>query len=88
MFARSNAYWRISADSWGYTIGPYMLIVGFGLFVAGWLARTRIMTGSWTWQKPALGDIVLVKGTAAEHTPQSVPKNLWRRALQMFLETI
>jgi hypothetical protein len=88
MFARSNAYWGISADSWGYTIGPYMLIGAFVLLIAGWLARTRGMLGSWTWQMPSLMDVILVRGKAAEHGPRTVPRNLWRRALQIFLETI
>lgn len=88
MFARSSVYWSISADSWGFTIGPYMLICAFVLLVAGWLARTRAMRGNWTWQTPELREVNLVRGIAAEHGPPRLPRNLWRRALQIFLEAI
>lgn len=88
MFARSNAYWRISADSWGYTVSPYMLIAAFLLLVLAWLARTRGMLGDWTWQTPQLTEVNLVKGIAAEHGPRPVPRNLWRRAQQIVLESI
>jgi hypothetical protein len=88
MYARSNAFWKVVAESWGFTIGPYTFIGAFVLLLFAWLIRLRLTEGYWTWAIPALKDVELSRGRAAELLPYPVLKTLWMRGLQGFLEAL
>jgi hypothetical protein len=88
MYARSNAFWKVVAESWGFTIGPYTFIGAFILLLFAWLIRLRLTEGYWTWAIPALKDVDLSRGLAPELLPSPGPRTLWIRALRGFLEAL
>src|SRR5271154_3486025 len=57
VFTRNNAYWSIVATSWGFTIGPFVLVVAFPVLCLIWFTWTRVRVGRWTWEVRDLNNV-------------------------------
>jgi hypothetical protein len=88
IFTRFNPYWSSVSTSWGFTIGPYLLIVFFSLLVYSWLIRTRWRQGLWTWQVTPIKRIDLARGVAPKTIPQEYNNLTWRGVFRRFLEAL
>jgi hypothetical protein len=87
-FARFNTYWNIQSTSWGFTIAPWIFISAFLLLVLGWIIRTRVKEGIWTWQSQALERVDLVTGVAPKVMPLEPSPKLWKRISKKILDAI
>jgi hypothetical protein len=87
-FARYNPYWGIVSTSWGYTVGPWILIAVFFGLIAAWLIKTRITQERWTWQTRNLDRVDLARGVAPEPIRRKGATAMWRRIIQRVLEAI
>lgn len=65
VFSRNNAIWNEVADSWGFTLGPWIAIFGVLFLVGVWLVKENYRrTDSWSWGVKSLGRMDLHNGIA------------------------
>ena len=76
VFPRNNTYWGTVQLSWGYTLGPWAVIVFFFIMLLSWSVRTRISNGKWTWFVSSLTEVDLKDDVAPEMIPH--PKDMSR----------
>jgi len=76
------------ADSWGFTLAPWVAIACFTLLIFAWLVRIRLIQGLWTWDMKRLAQCRLHDGIAPYVEPDEKPSNKFRRALLAVLNFI
>jgi hypothetical protein len=74
--------------SWGYSIAPYAMIIGFLFLISFWLLRTRVKQGKWTWDTPTLGKVELDAGISPEVEDRPEEKRFLRMVWNKFVEGI
>jgi hypothetical protein len=85
VFTRGNAYWASISSSWGYTVGPWMMIASFLILFFAYLTKMRFWMGSWMWVRYRVDEIELREEEAPGDAPIRGEKTLWRKALYLFL---
>jgi len=58
------------------------------MLILGWLVRTRMMQGIWSWQITPLKRIDLASGVAPKALPQPEEQQAWRKAVTSFLNAL
>jgi hypothetical protein len=81
VFTRNNVIWSQLSSSWGYTLGPWIMIALIGILVFGW----SIVRG---WAMPRLMQADLYNGMAPLSGQTAKPRNTISRAIERILNTI
>jgi amino acid permease len=54
VFSRHNPFWHRVADSWGYTVAPWLALFGIAMLVFVWLFKENYKQAEWNWGVPRL----------------------------------
>ena len=88
VFTRWNGYWSRVATSWGYTIGPWMMISCFFLLLLTYMTKMRMWQGYWRWCSQPIKGIELREDVAPGDLRITENKNLWKRGIRIVLNAL
>lgn len=54
VFTRHDIFWGTVADSWGYTVAPWLALFAIAMLVLAWLLKENHKQTEWNWGVPGL----------------------------------
>jgi amino acid permease len=83
-FTRHGPLWGQSMTSWGYTMAPFIVIIGF-FFLLVW---SIVLGGEWTWRMQAKDQLDLCNGSAPAMLEYPRKESLRNRTIRRILDFI
>ena len=87
MFSRHNRFWSTVADSWGFTVAPWVALFGIVMLVLVWLVKENYGQEKWNWGVPGLRKVNF-NGVAPLVEEDERETNVFKRTWKWVLNTI
>ena len=87
VFSRHDPFWGTVADSWGYTIAPWLALLAIAMLVLAWLWKENYKQAGWNWGVPGLRRVNF-NGVAPLVEEDEKDSNVFKRRWIWALNTI